>query len=195
VSTRNQSICLWSGYAFFVFYLLDIVVANAGILPFAAQAGRRAFADAIDILLTRVYNTVEVAVPHVLAKGESGSIVLTSSANGLKGLPNGAPGVLGYGAAKTALIGLMRHWALLLGPKNIRVNTIHPTGVNTGMVVNDEFSQWVTEYPVVAEYMQNVLSVDLIEPEDVSEAILFLVSPAGRFVTGQSLAIDAGITL
>lgn len=174
---------------------LDMVLANAGIMPFADRVGHLAFTDALDVMATGVFNTVDPAKKHLLAHGDGGSIIITSSANGLRGLPDGSPGVLGYGAAKAAVVGLMRHWALELGPKKIRVNTVHPTGVNTGMVVNEQFGKWVEENPHVAEFMQNRIPVELLEPEDVSNAILFLVSPQAQFVTGQTFAIDAGTTL
>ena len=175
---------------------LDIVCANAGIMPFSIGGDEsHAFQDAVDVLLVGVYNTVSPAIPHIIAGQRGGSIILTSSANGLRGIPDTAPGTLGYGAAKTGVVGLMRHWALALGPHNIRVNTVHPTGVNTGMVVNEQFGEWVQAHQEVASFMHNLLPVELIEPDDVSNAIAFLCSDEAKYVTGQTLAVDAGSTV
>jgi SDR family mycofactocin-dependent oxidoreductase len=174
---------------------LDIVLANAGILPITGSRrhDRSAFLDAVDVMLTGVFNTVHAAAPHLITAG-GGSIVITSSTAGLKGLGDGTPGALGYVAAKHAVVGLARAWTNSLGPHSIRVNTVHPTGVNTPMVVNEAFSRLVQEEPAMVEQLRNVMPVKLIEPVDISNAIVFLCSEEGRYVTGQTLGVDAGFT-
>jgi SDR family mycofactocin-dependent oxidoreductase len=174
---------------------IDIVLANAGIMPITGshRLDRSAFVDAVDVMLTGVFNTVNAAEQHLIA-ADGGSIVITSSTAGLKGLGDGSPGALGYVAAKHAVVGLAKSWTNSLGPHNIRVNTVHPTGVNTPMVVNEAFGRHLQAVPMMAEQLRNVLPVELIEPKDISNAIVFLCSDEGRYITGQALAIDAGFT-
>jgi SDR family mycofactocin-dependent oxidoreductase len=174
---------------------LDIVLANAGILPITGQQrfSHDAFHDAVDVMLAGVFNTVKAAEPHLSTVGAS--IIITSSTAGLKGLGDGSPGALGYVGAKHAVVGLAKAWARTLGNKGIRVNTVHPTGVNTPMVVNEAFGRLVQEDPGYADQLQNVLPVALIEPIDISNAIVFLASDEGRYITGQALAVDAGFTV
>lgn len=177
---------------------LDIVVANAGIMPVLGEPSRQdqAWLDAIDIMLTGVFLTVEVCLPTLVDQGEGGSIVLTSSTAGLKGLTRGrsvtTAGMLGYHASKHGVVGLMRAYANALAGDNIRVNSIHPTGVNTPMVANEPFVMWAMEEPDIAASFQNPLPVQLIEPIDVSNAIAWLCSDEGRYVTGMTMQIDAG---
>jgi SDR family mycofactocin-dependent oxidoreductase len=177
---------------------VDIVLANAGIMPVigARGASRQAWHDCLDIMLTGVMHTCEAAIPHLLRQGEGGSIVITSSMAGLKGmvreLATKNDGFLGYVAAKHGVVGLMRAYANCLGPYGIRCNTVHPTGVNTPMVANPEFAELATEFPSLLESIHNILPVQMVEPMDVSNAILYLVSDAGRFITGTTLPVDAG---
>jgi SDR family mycofactocin-dependent oxidoreductase len=178
---------------------LDIVLANAGVMAITGQQrlDRSAYLAGIDIMLNGVFNTVDVAIPHLRAGGRGGSIVITSSTAGLVGgMADGTPGVMGYIASKHGVIGLMRAWANVLAPENIRVNTIHPTGVNSPMIANEAFGRFVQEYPTIAENLQNPLPVPngLLEPEDVTDSILHLVSDAGRYITGSTFMVDAGFT-
>lgn len=179
---------------------LDIVLANAGIMAITGEHRMRqdAWHAGIDVMLKGVYNTVYPAIPHLRAGGRGGSIVITSSTAGLVGgLSDGSPGVLGYIASKHGVVGLMRAWTLLLAPESIRVNTIHPTGVASPMVVNEAFGRFVQEFPQIAENLQNPLPVPnggMLLPEDVTEQILHLVSDAGRYITGQTVVVDAGFT-
>lgn len=177
---------------------LDIVIANAGILPVMGEQAekRQAWNDAVDVMLTGVYNTVSPAIPILTEQGEGGSIVIISSTAGLKGMAGNQPGSLGYVAAKHGVVGLMRAWANLLGPAGIRVNTVHPAGCNTPMVVNEAFRAHAARIGEEATGgMKKVMPVDLIEPSDVAEAIAYLVSDGGRYVTGQTLAVDGGFTV
>ena len=178
---------------------LDFVLANAGIAPIIGEPARQlaAFHDSVDIMLTGVFNTVEAALPTLLEQDQGGAIVITSSSGGLKAggvrLSTLTRGALGYVAAKHGVVGLMRAWANALGERNIRVNTVHPTGVNSPMVVNQQFAEFTAEYPEFGETMQNLLPIPLVEPEDVSRAMLYLCSEDGRYVTGITLSVDAGL--
>jgi NAD(P)-dependent dehydrogenase (short-subunit alcohol dehydrogenase family) len=120
--------------------------------------------------------------------------VLTSSTAGLKGMAGGSGGAEGYTAAKHGVVGLMRSFATSLAQHRIRVNSVHPTGVNTPMVVNEFMQQWLTEDPGAAGAMTNLLPVELVEPIDISNAIAWLVSDEARYVTGVTLPVDAGFT-
>jgi NAD(P)-dependent dehydrogenase (short-subunit alcohol dehydrogenase family) len=173
---------------------LDIVVANAGIAPMLG--GGQAWRDVVDVNLTGVYHTVEVAIPAMVEQGDGGSIVLISSAAGLIGIGGGDPGSLGYTAAKHGVVGLMRACANHLAPHSIRVNSIHPTGVNTPMINNEFTRQWLEKVMTESETPPdwgNAMPVDAIEPEDVAAAVAWLVSDDARYVTGVTLPVDAGL--
>ncbi len=178
---------------------LDIVVAQAGIMPITGEQrrARAAFVTAVDVMLTGVYDTVALSVPHLRAGGNGGSIVITSSTAGLVGgLSDGTAGVMGYIAAKHGVVGLMRAWANVLAPDGIRVNTIHPTGVNTPMVANECFGRFVQEMPEIAANLVNPLAVPngMLEPGDVTDTLMHLVSDSGRYITGTTVVVDAGFT-
>jgi SDR family mycofactocin-dependent oxidoreductase len=172
---------------------LDIVVANAGIAPM--QAGADGWRDVIDVNLTGVYHTVEVAIPAMIGQGDGGSIVLISSAAGLAGIGSGDAGSIGYAAAKHGLVGLMRVYANLLAPYGIRVNSVHPTGVDTPMINNEFTRQWLAQ--LVSQSgsppdMGNALPVQVLQPDDIANAVAWLVSDQARYVTGITLPVDAG---
>jgi SDR family mycofactocin-dependent oxidoreductase len=173
---------------------LDIIVANAGIAPM--QAGDDGWRDVIDVNLTGVYHTVEVAKPTMIEQDDGGSIVLISSAAGLLGIGGPDPGGLGYTASKHGVVGLMRSYANQLAPLSIRVNSIHPTGVNTPMINNEHTRQWLelliaeSETPID---MGNAMPVDAVEPEDIAAAVAWLVSDEARYITGITLPVDAGL--
>jgi len=175
---------------------VDIVVANAGIAPMSiGEEPHEAWQDAIDVNLTGVFNTVEIATPSMIERGAGGAIVLTSSTAGLNGIGGGGRGGLGYTASKHGVVGLMRSYANVLAPHRIRVNSVHPTGVNTPMVVNDVMQQFLTADPGLSQAMANALPVDMVEPVDISNAIVWLVSDDARYVTGVTLPVDAGFTI
>jgi SDR family mycofactocin-dependent oxidoreductase len=172
---------------------LDIVVANAGIAPM--EAGADGWRDVIDVNLTGVHHTVEVAIPTMIKQGDGGSIVLISSSAGLVGLAAPDPGSIGYTAAKHGVVGLMRGYANNLAPHFIRVNSIHPSGVNTPMINNEHTRKWLERYIAEQEMprdMGNAMPVDIVEPEDIAAAVAWLVSDGGRYVTGVVLPVDAG---
>lgn len=173
---------------------VDIVLGNAGIAPMSMHPTAEEWQDVLDVNLTGVFNTVEVAKQSMIDRGEGGAIVLTSSTAGLNGIGGNTPGGLGYTAAKHGVVGLMRSYANFLAPHNIRVNTVHPTGVNTPMVVNEAMQEFLEADPQMGQAMANALPVPMIEPVDISNAILYLVSDAGRYVTGVTLPVDAGFT-
>jgi (+)-trans-carveol dehydrogenase len=177
---------------------LDIVVANAGIVSYgtAHTLGEDAWQQMIDINLTGVWKTCKAAIPHLLTGGAGGSIVLTSSVGGVKGVPH----VIHYAAAKHGVVGIMRTLANELAADMIRVNTVHPTAVSTDMIHND--ATYRAFRPDLAAPGRadaeagftalNALPVPWIEPVDVSNAVLFLASDEARYITGSTLLIDAG---
>lgn len=180
---------------------LDIVAANAGILSIGAshQLSEQSWSEMIDINLSGVWRTTRAATPHLVAGRRGGSIVITSSAAGLIA----QPGLSHYVSAKHGLVGLMKTLALELAPFNIRVNSIHPTNVNTEMIHNpatyrvflpDDPNPTREKFAVPATAM-NALPVPWIEPEDVSNALLFLASDEARYITGVALPVDAGAAI
>ena len=181
---------------------VDVVSANAGIFLFGDEShlvSERDWADVIDINLTGVWHTTKAVIPHLIAQGTGGSIILTSSTAGLKGTPN----VAAYTSSKHAVVGLMRTLALELAPHSVRVNTVHPTGVATDMILNPAaFRLFLpdTASPTreqAAEVFQstNALPVPWVEPVDISNAVLWLASDEARYVTGTELKVDAGYTI
>jgi len=179
---------------------VDIVLANAGVMPVLGPTSTvvQAWHDCIDVMLTGVLYTIEAAIPTLVEQNQGGSIVITSSAAGLKGatrsLRTKTYGMLGYTAAKHGVVGLMRAYANALGGYGIRVNSIHPTGANTPMVNNGAFLGMAPEVPELFEAMTNILPIPLIEAKDVSNAIAWLVSDEARYITGATIPVDAGAT-
>jgi SDR family mycofactocin-dependent oxidoreductase len=171
---------------------LDIVVANAGIGSYAPtlDMDEAMWQTMIDINLTGVWKTLKASVPHIIAGGRGGSVVITSSLAAVTANEHTAH----YSAAKSGLIGLMRVLAKELAPHRIRVNTVHPTGVRTPMVVNEVMQQFLESDPSMGQAMANAMPVDMVEPVDISNAILWLVSDDGRYVTGITVPVDAGFT-
>jgi SDR family mycofactocin-dependent oxidoreductase len=172
---------------------LDIVVANAGIAPM--QSGDDGWRDVIDVNLTGVYNTIKAAIPTMVKQGMGGSIVLISSAAGLAGVASPDAGSVGYAAAKHGVVGLMRVYANLLATQSIRVNSIHPTGVETPMINNDFTRGWLAKMAADSDSpgsMGNALPVEVLQPEDIANAVAWLVSDQARYITGVTLPVDAG---
>jgi SDR family mycofactocin-dependent oxidoreductase len=172
---------------------VDIVLANAGIAPMGLHEPHGAWQDVIDVNLTGVFNTVELAIPSMIERGQGGAIVLTSSTAGINGIGGPTGGGLGYTAAKHGVVGLMRSYANNLAQYSIRVNTVHPTGVNTPMIVNEAMQEWL-EQAGESSALTNALPVPMVEPVDISNAIAWLVSDDARYVTGVTLPVDAGFT-
>jgi SDR family mycofactocin-dependent oxidoreductase len=179
---------------------IDIVVANAGIATMGAdwadEEVEAGWEDVIAVNLTGVWNTVRACMHPMIERGEGGSIILTSSTAGLKGLTT--PGSFGheaYGAAKHGVVGLMRQFAIELSNARIRVNTVHPTGVDTMMIRNPAMEKFLGEFPDAMSSMSNLLPVELLQPRDISDAVLFLASDLARYITGVTLPVDAGFTV
>ena len=171
---------------------LDIVIANAGIAPMAAP---EAWQDVIDVNLTGIYHTIDVAMKPMIKFGNGGSIVLTSSVAGLVGLGSPVGGSVGYAAAKHGIVGIMRVYANFLVPYSIRVNSVHPAGVNTPMIDNEFTRSWldgIAQESQGGPDLGNALPVQALEPEDIANAVFWLVSDAARYVTGVTLPVDAG---
>ncbi len=176
---------------------LDIVVANAGIYQVspALELDDDAWQETIGINLTGVWNTVKAALPHLI-DGGGGSVILTSSVLGLKGGANSVH----YSTAKHGVVGIMRSVANEFAGHRIRVNSIHPTLVNTIMIQNEQV--WALFDPdnphpsreAAAPVFQtiNALPVPWVEPVDISNAVLFLASDEARYITGVTLPVDAG---
>jgi SDR family mycofactocin-dependent oxidoreductase len=176
---------------------LDIVLANAGI---AAMGFRQLtideelemWTDVVDVNLNGCFHTAKAAMPHLIAGGRGGSIVFTSSTAGLVGFGGMNGGGLGYAASKHGIVGLMRTLSNALAPHSIRVNTVHPTAVNTMMATNPSMTAFLEAYPDGGPHLQNPMPVGLLEPEDISAAIAYLVSDAAQYVTGVAFPVDAG---
>ena len=169
---------------------LDIVSANAGIATFSENAWSMeedVWEETIAVNLTGVWKTLKAAIPAMIDAGNGGSIVITSSTAGIKGMA----GIAHYDSSKHGVVGLMRTLAIELAQHSIRVNTVHPTGVNTPMVVNDYMAQFLVD-DFTAANMTNLLPVELVEAVDISNAVLWLASDEARYVTGTCLPVDAG---
>jgi NAD(P)-dependent dehydrogenase (short-subunit alcohol dehydrogenase family) len=155
-----------------------------------------AFELVVDINLTGVFRTVEAAKQALIDSGPGGSVIITSSLAGLKTL--GAGG--GYTESKHGLVGLMRSYAHELAPHMIRVNSIHPTNVDTPMTVNESVARLFmpdVENPTEEQFKSalsflNLLPVPYLEPRDISDAVLFLASEESKYITGVALPVDAG---
>jgi SDR family mycofactocin-dependent oxidoreductase len=172
---------------------LDIVSANAGICTIQAwdKVTPAAWQDTLDTNLTGVWNTMVVSVPHLIAAG-GGSIICTSSTAGIKGLPYMAP----YVAAKHGVVGIARTMANELARHSIRVNTVHPTGVDTPMGNRlGGLEPLIGRNPNLGPIYMNTLPVEIVDPHDVSNAVLFLASDEARYVTGLEFTVDAGNTI
>ncbi|AFJ35729.1 MULTISPECIES: mycofactocin-coupled SDR family oxidoreductase [Mycobacterium] len=179
---------------------LDVVCATAGITSrgMAVELDENAWRTMLDVNLTGVWHTCSAGAPHLIARG-AGSVILTSSIAGLRGLV----GVAHYTAAKHGVVGLMRSLANELAPHHVRVNCVNPTNVDTPMIQNDvvssAFRPDLDRPPTRAEFADaarsmNMLAVPWIDPVDVANAALFLASDEARYITAITLPVDAGAT-
>jgi SDR family mycofactocin-dependent oxidoreductase len=172
---------------------LDIVSANAGICTVQPweEVTPAVWQDTLDTNLTGVWNTMVVSAPHLIAAG-GGSIICTSSTAGIKGLPYLAP----YVAAKHGVVGIAKTMANELARHHIRVNTVHPTGVDTPMGTGlGGLEPLLTRDPNLGPIFMNTLPVEIVDPRDISNAVLFLASDEARYVTGLEFTVDAGNTI
>jgi SDR family mycofactocin-dependent oxidoreductase len=172
---------------------LDIVSANAGICTVQSwdEVTPAVWQDTLDTNLTGVWNTMVASVPHLIAAG-GGSIICTSSTAGIKGLPYLAP----YVAAKHGVVGIARSMANELSSHHIRVNTVHPTGVDTPMGTGlGGLEPLLGRDPSLGPIFMNTLPVEIVDARDISNAVLFLASDEARYVTGLEFTVDAGNTI
>jgi SDR family mycofactocin-dependent oxidoreductase len=179
---------------------VDIIIANAGIIRLGDEEDFLAeWREVIDTNLTGVFHTVRAALPALKEGGRGGSIVITSSTSGLKGASSPRASYQGYSAAKRGLVGYMQSLANDLAPEWIRVNTIHPTGVVSGMTQNEAMDRLMAEaaaggYNDISA-MQNALPVQILQPEDIANAVAWLVSDEAKYITGVQLPLDAGFSV
>jgi len=172
---------------------LDVVCANAGICTIQAwnEVTPAVWQDTLDTNLTGVWNTMVAAAPHLIAAG-GGSIICTSSTAGIKGLPFLAP----YVAAKHGVVGIAKTMANELAQYQIRVNTVHPTGVDTPMAAGlGGLGPLIGTDANLGPIFMNTLPVQSVDPRDISNAVLFLASDESRYVTGLEFTVDAGNTI
>ncbi|MGW8815628.1 mycofactocin-coupled SDR family oxidoreductase [Gordonia terrae] len=183
---------------------IDIVVANAGICPIGSGYPVTAFSDAVDVDLLGVLNLIHVALPHV---PEGGSIIATGSVAAM--LPNAVsnpgngPGGAGYGLAKQVIAQYVEVLARQVAAQRIRVNAVHPTNCNTDMLHSEPMYRAFRkdlDNPTRADVedalprMQS-MPIGFVEPEDISNAVLFLASDESRYITGSQIAVDGGALL
>lgn len=170
---------------------LDAAVANAGVLTVGTWDATTSaqWRTVVDVNLIGTWNTCAAALPHLVGAG--GSLVLISSSAGLKGTPLHLP----YTASKHGVVGLAKALANELAAQSIRVNTVHPTGVETGMRPESMQTILAQDRPDLIPIFMNALPAVLAEPADISNAVLFLVSDESRMVTGLEFKVDAGVTL
>jgi (+)-trans-carveol dehydrogenase len=178
---------------------LDIVAANAGIgsKPFTVDTITAAqWDEMIGINLTGVFHACKASIPHIVAGGNGGAMILTSSVTGQRGYANYGH----YNAAKHGVLGLMRTLANELGAESIRVNAIMPTQVATDMALNptifklfcpDVEDPTQDDFAPISQAM-HTLPIPWVQPRDISNALLFLASDEARYITGVALPVDAG---
>lgn len=175
---------------------LDIVLANAGITGngLLTEMSEIEWQEMIDINLTGVWKTVRASAKHIIHGGRGGAIVLTSSTAGLRSMDN----IGHYVAAKHGVTGMAKTLASELGQYGIRVNSVHPTNVNTPMLMSELYLfRPDLDDPTVEDTLEPMKGMHLlpepwVEPEDISNAVMYLVSDEGRFVTGAQLTVDLG---
>lgn len=174
---------------------IDIVVANAGVVAIGDPEvhSEPVFNTIVDTNLKGVWHTLLATVPSIVRKGRGGAVVLISSSQGLTGRGgDGSAAMFAYAASKHGVTGLMRSAANAYAPHKIRVNSLHPSGVATPMIINDFVINGMMANPNPAVAQMLLPDVPLVESRDVTEAVLWLVSPRSRYVTGVSVPVDAG---
>ncbi len=173
---------------------IDIVVANAGICSFILmlEITEDHWREILDVNLTGAWNTIRATLPHMLEEDNGGSVIITSSAAGIKGMPYLAH----YSAAKHGVVGLMKTCALEYAQSMIRFNTVHPTGVNTTLAGDPNVIELIGKDPDFAySATQNPMPIPYVEPEDVSDVMVFLASDEAQYITGHAMTVDGGFTI
>jgi SDR family mycofactocin-dependent oxidoreductase len=172
---------------------IDVVAANAGVFrptPFL-EISEEEYDAIVDTDLRGVWNTCQAVLPAMVERRQGGAIVITSSTAGLRG---GVP-YAHYVVAKHGVVGLMRALANEFAKHNIRVNTVHPTGVNNTFMTQESLvGEVMAAEPLFLQAATNMLQVGLVEPADISNAVIWLLSDQARYVTGIQLPVDAGNT-
>ena len=187
---------------------IDIILSNAGIIrlgPIPEEIDVQVWDDVLDTNLSGAFNLLRAAIPPMVDGGRGGSIILTGSTAGVRpvgsvdadGRFNSAG--LAYAASKFAAVGIGKLLAEGLARHSIRVNVIHPTAVRSGMTMNAAMAKLMEEASAGGEnsisQMTNALPVEMLDPEDISNTIAFLVSDEARYITGVALPVDAGFTI
>jgi SDR family mycofactocin-dependent oxidoreductase len=197
----------------------EIVVADAGLATMSLHETPETWQVVIDVNTAGTFHTVDVALPAMIGHGRGGAIVLISPSavlDGIGGRSRGGPsrggptrggptrggptrggpslGGLAGTASKRGFVDLMRGYADDLARHGIRVNSVHPTGVRTPITENDALRGLLTANPEAGTAIANALPVDMIESADVASAVAWLVSDEARYITGITLAVDAGLT-
>jgi NAD(P)-dependent dehydrogenase (short-subunit alcohol dehydrogenase family) len=171
---------------------IDLMSVNHGLWSVAANSwelDEAAWNESIDVLLTGAWKVCKAFIPSILAGGRGGSIVLTSSFNGLRAQPS----AVAYSAAKAGVLNMMRVLAWELGEYNIRVNAVCPGGVDTPMVTGETFESALALRPRYHQIDRSLLpGVTLLPPQSISDAVVWLMSDESRYVTGVALPVDAG---
>jgi SDR family mycofactocin-dependent oxidoreductase len=179
---------------------LDAVLCNAGVFAWVGEKAQTsaAWADTMDVVALGTYNTIEAAVPAMIAGGRGGSIVLTNSLAGIAPMlddwSQSSTGYIAYVTAKHGLVGMARAYALMLGKFGIRVNSLHPMGVATPMILNKDV-EVVRAAKASSIVYKAAMPVELLDPTDVTNASLWLCSDQARYITGVTLPIDGGSSL
>ncbi|WP_262323948.1 mycofactocin-coupled SDR family oxidoreductase [Acidiferrimicrobium sp. IK] len=191
-----------SDEGFEVFGRLDIALSNAGIVRLGAVDEDTEVAlwqDIIETNLTGAFHVVRAVVPRMIAGGRGGVVVLTGSTAGVRPIGGFRAGALAYTASKFGLVGICKQMAEALAEHSIRVNAVHPTGVASGMTMNDAMAALQAEAIAGGDNtisaMRNALPVDILQPSDISDAVAFLVSDQAKYITGVSLPVDAGFSV
>lgn len=173
---------------------VDIVSANAGTMTFGAATwtlDEASWRDVLDVNLTGAWHTAKAVIPEMIARGNGGVIVFTGSGSSLQWTP-----FLGhYVASKHGLVGLMRNLANELASHRIRVSVICPSAVDTPMAASEGLEQLLANRREWAEVFRHPMPTQLLTPDDISNAMLWLASDEARYVTGVVLPIDAGLTV
>jgi SDR family mycofactocin-dependent oxidoreductase len=174
---------------------LDVIVANAGICAPAPwnEITPESFRDIIDVNVTGTWNTVMAGAQKIIDGGRGGSIILISSAAGIKMQPF----MVHYTASKHAVTGMARAFAAELGRHSIRVNSVHPGAVNTLMGSGDmigSLGRAIETYPQLAHTITPFLPTWAAEPEDIADAVCWLASDESKNVTAAAISIDQGMT-
>ncbi|SUA02557.1 short-chain dehydrogenase [Mycolicibacterium fortuitum] len=170
---------------------LDASVANAGVLTAGTWDTTTAeqWRTVVDVNLIGTWNTCAAALPHLVERG--GSLINVSSVAGIKGSPLHTP----YTASKHGVVGLSRALANELAAVNVRVNTVHPTGVATGLRPESLHALIHETRQDLGPIFQNALPIQMTDALDISNAVLFLISDEARHVTGLEFKVDAGVTI